>query len=163
MPVGTVTQEPIRYELTSLPPDGFVTLRQLPYWDVLERRDQGSKAIMEQSKRKPGQSKADDDTKMVIETYQTWERFYTFKNCIVDHNITDSNDVQLDFNKEMTLRMLNPKVGVEIEKLIDKLNAEDEADEELFPTAASSSSQTKEPEEAAPQEQEQSPRLTTAS
>jgi hypothetical protein len=141
MPVGTVTQEPVRYELTSLPPDGFVTLRQLPYWDVLERRDQGSRAVMEQSKRKPGQ-KADDDTKMVIETYQTWERFYTFKNCIVDHNITDSAGVQLDFNKEMTLRMLNPAVGVEIEKLIDKLNAEDEADEELFPTAASTSSPT---------------------
>lgn len=160
MPVGTVTQEPVRYELTSLPPDGFVTLRQLPYWDVLERRDQGSKAIMEQSKRKPGQ-KQDDDTKMVIETYQTWERFYTFKNCIVDHNITDSNDVQLDFNKEMTLRMLNPKVGVEIEKLIDKLNAEDEADEELFPTAASSSSATKAVTPAP--EQEPLPKLTTAS
>ena len=143
MPVGTVTQEPVRHELKSLPPDGFVTLRQLPYWDVLERRDQGSRAVMEQSKRKPGEKKADDDTKMVIETYQTWERFYTFKNCIVDHNITDSNDVQLDFNKEMTLRMLSPAVGVEIEKLIDKLNAEDEADEELFPPAASSSSLTK--------------------
>jgi hypothetical protein len=142
MPVGTVTQEPVRYELTSLPPDGFVTLRQLPYWDVLERRDQGSRAVMEQSKRKPGQ-KADDDTKMVIETYQTWERFYTFKNCIVDHNITDSAGVQLDFNREMTLRMLSPAVGVEIEKLIDKLNAEDEADEELFPSAASSSLPTK--------------------
>jgi hypothetical protein len=115
---------------------------------------------MEQSKRKPGQKKDDDDTKMVIETYQTWERFYTFKNCIVDHNITDSNDVQLDFNKEMTLRMLNPKVGVEIEKLIDKLNAEDEADEELFPTAASSSSATKVATPAL--EQESLPKLTTA-
>ncbi len=139
MPVGTVTQEPVRYELTSLPPDGFVTLRQLPYWDVLERRDQGSRAVMEQQKRKPGQ-KADDDTKMVIETYQTWERFYTFKNCIVDHNITDDKGVALDFNKEMTLRMLSPLVGVEIEKLIDKLNAEDDDEAEVFPPAASTSS-----------------------
>jgi hypothetical protein len=100
---------------------------------------------------------------MVIETYQTWERFYTFKNCIVDHNITDINDVQLDFNKEMTLRMLNPKVGVEIEKLIDKLNAEDEADEELFPTAASSSLPTKVQEKAGQHEPQASPTLTTAS
>ena len=144
MPVGTVTQEPVRHELTSLPPDGFVTLRQLPYWDVLERRDQGSRAVMEQTKRKAGQKQGDDDTKMVIETYQTWERFYTFKNCIVDHNITDSNGIQLDFNKELTLRMLNPAVGVEIEKLIDKLNAEDDADEELFPSVASSSLPTPE-------------------
>ena len=94
---------------------------------------------MEQEKRKAGQKASDADTKMVIETYQTWERFYTFKNCIVDHNITDDKGVSLDFNKEMTLRMLSPVVGVEIEKLIDKLNAEDEADEELFPIAASSS------------------------
>jgi len=161
MPVGTVTQEPVRHELKSLPPDGFVTLRQLPYWDVLERRDQGSRAVMEQSKRKPGEKKADDDTKMVIETYQTWERFYTFKNCIVDHNITDSNGVALDFNKEMTLRMLSPAVGVEIEKLIDKLNAEDEADEELFPIAASSSSPTK--AETPVQEPEQLHKLTQTS
>lgn len=151
MPVGTVTQEPVRYELTSLPPDGFVTLRQLPYWDVLERRDQGSRAVMEQEKRKAGQKASDTDTKMIIETYQTWERFYTFKNCIVDHNITDDKGVALDFNKEMTLRMLSPVVGVEIEKLIDKLNAEDEADEELFPTAASSSLPTKAAQTEAPE------------
>jgi hypothetical protein len=155
MPVGTVTQEPVRYELTTLPPDGFVTLRQLPYWDVLERRDQGSRAVMEQSKN------AGDDTKMVIETYQTWERAYTFKNCIVDHNITDVNGVSLDFTKPQTLRMLAPHVGVEIERLIDKLNAEDDADEELFPTVASSSSPTEVVEKA--QEQKQSPALTPAS
>ena len=92
---------------------------------------------------------------MVIETYQTWERFYTFKNCIVDHNITDSNGIQLDFNKELTLRMLNPAVGVEIEKLIDKLNAEDEADEELFPIAASTSSPTQEAKASEAPEQSQ--------
>lgn len=139
MPVGTVTKEPIRRELKTLPPDGFVTLRQLPYWDVLERRDQGSRAVMEQVQRKPGQSK-EDTQKMVIETLQTWERWYTFKNCIVDHNITDEKGVPLDFNREMTLRMLNPKVGVEIEKYIDEINADDEDDEELFPSAASKSS-----------------------
>lgn len=161
MPVGTVNQEPVREELKSLPPDGFVTLRQLPYWDVLERRDQGSKAVMEQAKKQPGQKRADDsDTKMVIETYQTWERAYTFKNCIVDHNITDPNGVLLDFTKPQTLRMLAPHVGVEIEKLIDKLNAEDEGDEELFPTVASSSLPT-EGEIPAP-EPPQSPRLTQA-
>lgn len=140
MPVGTVSQEPVREELKSLPPDGFVTLRQLPYWDVLERRDQGSRAVMEQSAREPGKKAQDSDTKMVIETYQTWERHYTFKNCIVDHNITDTNGVLLDFTKPQTLRMLAPHVGVEIEKLIDKLNAEDDDDEELFPIAASTSS-----------------------
>jgi hypothetical protein len=139
MPVGTVTQEPIRRELKSLPPDGFVLLRQLPYWDVLERRDQGSRAVMESTKKQPGM-KQDDTQKMVIETLQTWERHYTFKNCIVDHNITDENGVQLDFNRPQTLKFLNPKVGVEIEQYIDELNSADEDDEELFPPVASTSS-----------------------
>jgi hypothetical protein len=145
MPVGTVTQEPVRFELKSLPPDGFVLLRQLPYWDVLERRDQGSRAVMESSKRKKGQSQ-EDTQKMVIETLQVWERHYTFKNCIVDHNITDDNGVLLDFNKANTLRMLNPKVGVEIERHIDGLNSEDDAEEEDFPTVASLSSLAPVPE-----------------
>lgn len=147
MPVGTVTQEPIRRNLKSLPPDGFVLLRQLPYWDVLERRDQGSRAVMESSKRKPGQTQ-EDTQKMVIETLQVWERHYTFKNCIVDHNITDENGVALDFNKANTLRMLNPKVGVEIERYIDEINSEDESDEEVFPSAASKSSVVHLPEPA---------------
>lgn len=146
MPDGTVTQEPVRRELKTLPPDGFVSLRQLPYWDVLERRDQGSRAVMEQSQKKAG--KQQDDAKMVIETYQTWERAYTFKNCIVDHNITDANGVQLDFTKPQTLRMLNPKVGVEIEQYIDELNSADEDEEELFPSAATKSSVVQEPEHA---------------
>jgi hypothetical protein len=139
MPVGTVSLEPVLRELKSLPPDGFVKLRQLPYWDMLERRDGGSKASMESVKRKPGQSK-DEAQRMVIETLQTWERQYVFKNCIVEHNITDDKGVLLDFTRPNTLRMLNPKVGMEIEKYIDELNNEDEDDMEVFPIAASKSS-----------------------
>ena len=147
MPVGTVSQEPIRRELKSLPPDGFVLLRQLPYWDVLERRDQGSRAVMESVERKPGDKSKKDQQKMVIETLQVWERAYTFKNCIVEHNITDANGVLLDFNRPETLRYLNPKIGVEIEKYIDELNSEDD-DEELFLTPASISSVPKTEDQA---------------
>jgi hypothetical protein len=116
---------------------------------------------MEQRKKEVGKKRTDDDTRMVIETYQTWERHYTFKNCIVDHNITDPNGVLLDFTKPQTLRMLAPNVGVEIERLIDELNAEDEADEELFPSAATSSSPTEAAETQVP-ELQPSPRLTQA-
>jgi hypothetical protein len=145
MPIGTVSLQPIRRDLKSLPPDGFVMLRQLPYWDVLERRDGASKASMESVKRKPGQSR-EDTTKLSIETFQTWERAYIFKNCIVDHNITDDKGVLLDFTKPQTLKMLNPKIGMEIERYIDELNSEDDEDIEDFPSAASISLPQKTPE-----------------
>lgn len=144
MPDGTVSQETVTHQLKSLPPDGFVELRQLSYWEMLNRRDKGSVASMESQtgKKKRGEQ---ETTKMLIESMQTWERKYTFSSCIVDHNITDKNGQKLDFSFnriEMTFKSLNPKVAMEIEKVIDDLNGgeEDENfDVENFPIAASSS------------------------
>ena len=99
MPDGTISQETYKRELKSLPPDGFVELKMLPYYDMLVRRDKGSIASMEQTqqRRKKGEP---ESAKLMIESLQTWERAYMFKNCIVDHNITDKNGTLLDFRKE---------------------------------------------------------------
>lgn len=141
MPDGTVSQETVTHQLKSLPPDGFVTLRQLSYWEMLNRRDKGSVASMESQ---TGKKRNQETTKMLIESMQTWERKYTFANCIVDHNITDSNGQKLNFSFErieMTFKSLNPKVALEIEKLIDELNGgeDEEFDSEDFPNAVSPS------------------------
>ena len=137
MPDGTISQETYKRELKSLPPDGFVELKMLPYYDMLVRRDKGSIASMEQTqqRRKKGEP---ESAKLMIESLQTWERAYMFKNCIVDHNITDKNGTPLDFRKEETLHFLNPKVGTEIERLIDELHSEDDLEED-FPIAPTSS------------------------
>jgi hypothetical protein len=133
MPDGTVSQELHYFDLKTLPPDGYVKLRQLPYFDMLTRRDKGSIASMEQ------QTTKDATPRMVLESLQTWERDYMFKNCIAEHNITDKNGNLLDFNNPMTLKMLNPKIGLEIEMYIDGLNSEGDEFAEGFPNAPSNS------------------------
>ena len=145
MPDGTISQETYRRELKTLPPDGFVELKMLPYHDMLVRRDKGSIASMEQTQQKRGKNSPEVSQKLMIESLQTWERAYMFKNCIVDHNITDKEGNLLDFRSEMTLHILNPAVGFEIERLIDELHSEDEIDGN-FPTVPTSSSEHQEPE-----------------
>lgn len=144
MPDGTVSQETYKRELKSLPPDGFVELKMLPYHDMLVRRDKGSIASMEQiqQKRKKGEP---ETAKLTIESLQTWERDYMFRNCIVSHNITDKKGVLLDFNSPMAFKMLRPDIGMEIERYIDELHSEDEITTD-FPTVPTSSSEQPEQE-----------------
>jgi len=146
MPDGTVSQETYKRELKSLPPDGFVELKMLPYHDMLVRRDKGSIASMEQTQQRKKNRNEPETQKLTIESLQTWERDYMFKSCIVDHNITDKNGVKLDFNSPMAFKMLRPDIGMEIERYIDELHSEDEIDEN-FPIAPSSSSELPEPEQ----------------
>lgn len=124
MPVGTRKTETVRRELKSCPPDGFVVLRQLSYDEMLERRDGGVKILMEQS---PGRNV---DSKTSMQIANRWSNQFTFPRCIVEHNITDDNNVPLDFRQtEMVFKMLDPKLGAEIEKYIDELNQEDESED----------------------------------
>lgn len=142
MPDGTVSQETYTRELKSLPPDGFVELKMLPYHDMLVRRDKGSIASMEQTQQRRGKKgeREPETQKLMIESLQTWERDYMFRNCIVNHNITDKNGVPLDFNSSMAFKMLRPDVGMEIERYIDELHSEDEIDEN-FQTVPTSSTE----------------------
>lgn len=145
MPDGSVSHELHYYELKSLPPDGFVRIRQLPYYDMLLRRDKGSVASMESEVGGRRKRNEVQTAKMTIESLQTWEREYMFRECIAEHNITDKNGTLFDFKNPMTLKMLNPKIGAEIERYIDEVNSEDEEFAETFPNAASSSSEQVEP------------------
>lgn len=139
MPDGTVSQELHHRDLKTLPPDGYVKLRQLPYYDMLVRRDKGSIASMEQQVGGKRNRKEPQNIKMILESLQTWEREYMFKECIAEHNITDKEGNLLDFNSPMSIRNLRPDIGMEIEKYIDELNSEGEEFREDFPNAASSS------------------------
>lgn len=146
MPVGTRKTETVRRELKSAPPDGFVMLRQLSYDEMLERRDGGIKILMEQS---PGRNV---DSKTSMQIANRWSNQFTFPRCITEHNITDENNVPLDFrNIEMVFKMLDPKIGAEIERYIDELNQEDES-EDFTPASNSSLQAAKElPNESSPE------------
>jgi hypothetical protein len=121
VPNATVNTEATRHDLKSLP-GGFVSLRPLPFGKVLERRENASRMSMEQTGRKTG-------GKIDFSILQSWSRAFDFKECIVDHNLEDANGDLLDFSKATTLKMLDPKVGSEIEALIDDLNAEEDEED----------------------------------
>lgn len=117
--------------------DGWVQLRPLPYGKKLQRRDGMSKMSMK------AQSKKGDDGAIELQSFNDWAVGFDFAYCIVDHNLTDSNKVKLDFTKPMSRNLLDPKVGSEIEKLINSLN-EDEDEESLedFLSRSNTSSMT---------------------
>lgn len=134
MPRGTIQTEPVRKDLKTLPPDGFVLIRPLSFGQMLERRDMASKMYMEQTRRGRG------NDRMNIETMMQASRQYEFAHCIVEHNIEDENGQQLNFNNPLALTVLDPRVGAEIEKFLDEINREDEEDDVVGFNGQSSSS-----------------------
>lgn len=126
MPNATISDEAVRKELKSLP-EGFVMLRQLPFGRILTRRDKASRFLQQMNPN----SKPGDITQLQIDILNEASRQYDFANCIVDHNLEDRFGNKLDFGNPMTLDILDPKVGQEIERYIDELNQE-ELDEEGF-------------------------------
>lgn len=133
MPVATRKIETVKYDLKSLN-GGWVELRQLSYDEMLERRDGATQILMERG------IKDTDSQQMNVKVLNRWSNQYSFPRCIVDHNLTDETGKQLDFSKpEFVFPMLDPKIGAEIESLIDKLNQEDEKAEDFTPLPDSSS------------------------
>lgn len=128
MPRATMMTDPVHKDLKTCP-GGFVDLKQLAYSEMLARRDIVTRLSMSQKK---------DADKIDVELANLEANRYSFKHCIVDHNLEDDNGGKLDFNNPMTLNVLDPRIGSEIEKYIDELNQDD--DDETFTNAASGSS-----------------------
>lgn len=112
MPRATVTTEALRINLKSCP-GGYVEIKQLPYHEMLVRRDRGGQLFFDPS---------GEGSRVEIATLQAWVRTYEFKHCIVDHNLEDENGKKLDFGNDATLSVLDPRIGQEIEAEIDKLH-----------------------------------------
>jgi hypothetical protein len=126
MPKATVSQDVVRKDLKSCP-DGWVELRQLPFGQMLTRRDKASRLVQE---ARPN-AKQNDMVRVQFEILHEWSNQYDFKHCIVDHNLEDDEGQKLDFGNPMTLQVLDPKIGAEIEGYITEMNQE-EFDEALF-------------------------------
>lgn len=71
------------------------------------------------------------DQKIDFELMQEWSRHYEFSRCIVEHNLEDETGAKLDFSNKLAITKLDPKIGSEIERLIDELNQEEEEGEGL--------------------------------
>ena len=140
MPRATVSTETHHRELTTLD-GGFVDLKQLSFDEMLERRDKAMRMSMESGNTKRGR-RGEAQGVINLDSAQQWARFFEFSRCIVDHNLEDENGKKLDFTNRMTLSILDPKIGSEIERYIDELNQEDDESMEDFTVRLSSSSES---------------------
>lgn len=110
---------------------GWVELRQLSYDEMLERTD----GAMHVTQRMGIKNEA-----ATVRFANRWTNLFTFPRCIVDHNLTFDGK-PIDFSKPaVAFEQLDPKIGREIEQLIDELNQEDQAEEDFttLPSSASS-------------------------
>lgn len=144
MPVVTVNPDSYeRFELkTALKDpniegdeDGYIMLRPLPYGMKLKIRDDTTKTFLRSASQKSGgkgrmRTSREEDAVMEFETATEAINHLTFAYCIGDHNLLDSAGNKIDFANPMSLKMLDPRVGGELEVLIDDLNLGD--DEESF-------------------------------
>jgi hypothetical protein len=104
-----------RFDLKSAPPDGYVMLRPLSYGMKLTRRTNSSRMMMEAG-----------TTQMTLETLEEWTTQFDFKNCIGDHNLQNADESLIDFGNAVGWKLLDPRVGSEIERHINSLNEEDD-------------------------------------
>lgn len=130
MPKATVSAETHKFNLRTCP-GGYVELRQLSYAEMMSRRDIASRMYAEFKNTGKGSKiniEAEDTVKQYMEVVNVKIMEFEFSRCVVGHNLEDDNGNPLDFDNEMSLRILDPKIGAEISGYIDSLNQEDEED-----------------------------------
>ena len=148
MPEVGYDNKPVRYDLKTAPPDGYVELRRLPYDEILARREMATSLSMEgqsgnRRDRRANRQQRQESSKIAIQLAQVVTREYEFKNCIVDHNLTVAGQ-QVDFTKpQLAFKMVAPEVLQEIELYLSELNLEtDEEELDDFLNVARPSSST---------------------
>jgi hypothetical protein len=123
MPKATANiVEPEHHDLKTLP-GGFVVLRRLTYGQKLERKAMASVAQAETGR---GQN-----MKMQIAMVNEQAQLYDFTHCVVDHNLEGDDGNKLNFADINAIRSLDPRIGEEIERLMDKMNNFEEDDPNL--------------------------------
>lgn len=124
-----------RFDLKSAPPDGYVVLRKMTFGQKLTRQQNAMKINMEmQRKSRGGNTKAN----MEMESLQS--ALYDFKNCVVEHNLTDTSGNPLNLSTDFDVTRLDPRIGEEIATRIDEMNNFEDSDEGNSGAASSSQS-----------------------
>ena len=142
MPRATVSQDTIRIELKTCPPDGFVELRTLTFHEMNSRLEIAGRMYQEQQTPKRGMKQKQPDTvRSYMEIANTAVTEYEFRNCIVNHNLEDENGDPIDFTRPMQYWRLDPKVGQEIDDAITNLNQWEDDDTAPLLSPVSSFSQ----------------------
>lgn len=120
MPRATVTKSTEKFELKSLP-EAYVVIRRMNYGEKLDRQDDMI------NMKTGGESKTDFSAEIKLMNKKV--ALSDFANLVIDHNLTDENDVKLNFKNPSHVLSLDPVIGDEIGQLIDKLNSFEESDD----------------------------------
>lgn len=120
MPKATASIDTIRHDLKSLP-GAFVVLRRMTYGQTLARKDM-VRLSLDMGKGK--------DLTGVMAMANATVSLMEFKWCIVEHNLEKDDDGNLlNLSNKTDFDMLDPKVGQEIDKLINEMNNFEDDDE----------------------------------
>ena len=118
---------------------GYVVLKRLSFGQKMSRRGLLSKAKMQaggSGNRAERRAKANQGFMAELELMNEKVTFFEYANCIVDHNLeylTNPDDkssiAKLDFTNPEHVKMLDGRVGEEIDELINDLNNFEEDEE----------------------------------
>jgi hypothetical protein len=132
---ATVSLAPERFDLKSVK-GGFVTLRRLTWGQKLERQEMATKQVIREVEQNGNRAQrrarsrqdvnAEVDVKMLSRLTAEWE----FRHCIVEHNLEDDSGAVLNFQVGTTLDLLDPRIGEEIQNLINDMNNFEDEDAE---------------------------------
>jgi len=123
MPAAVVTNTVSeKLPLLSAPPDGYVIVRRMNYGEELKRSNMAAKFLMNSDK---GSKEMQGQLEMQTEEVAFWD----FANLVVEHNLTDANELPLNFKNHAHVSMLDGAIGREIGELIDAFNGAKESEE----------------------------------
>jgi hypothetical protein len=138
MPRATVNpSESTRFDLKTCP-GGFVVLRRLPYGKYLDRQ---TEAMEIKARAQRG-----EDMSMELKMMGRKTTVIEFRECILEHNLTDENEQPLNMHDPNVLDRLDGRIGQEIEDKLREMNVF-EADMGKSVTTSSESSTTSAPSE----------------
>jgi hypothetical protein len=115
MPVAIRNEDTEKFDLKTLP-GGTVTLRKMSYGQILERRALTKLTFSTQGKGRS--SSVAGEIAMADRAVNLFE----FRCCVVGHNLERVEGQLLDLTNPNDVIALDPRVGQEIEKLIEDMN-----------------------------------------
>lgn len=123
MPIATVTDESVKKELKSCPPDGFVVIRRMTFGESLKRREMMASIAMQMDGKKG------EGNKMQMDILQEKTALWEFANLVLDHNLTDAQERRLNFKLPADIMKIRGQVGDEIQQYINELNSFEDNEE----------------------------------
>lgn len=122
MPVAVVTNTVSEKMPLSSLPGAYVVVRRMNYGEELKRSNMATKFLMSSDKNAKD---VQGEINMQTEEVAYWD----FANLIVEHNLTDAQDVPLNFKNRAHVSTLDGSVGREVGEIIDAFNGVKDSEE----------------------------------